>query len=68
MSDDVKSIMCKSCGEDITYSSNSIDYILQIKAVPIHSAPGVPCTDVYIEPSPKWPIYFCSKRCIRDYY
>jgi len=68
MSDEIKSIMCKSCGEDITYSSNSVDYILQVKSIRIYGAPGFPVTDMNIEPDPKWPIYFCSKRCIRNYY
>lgn len=60
---------CDNCGRDLTYSNNSVDYCLELKAINIPSRGGI-VTDMNITPEMlgiDGIKNFCHLRCLKDW-
>jgi hypothetical protein len=57
-------ITCDGCGQDLTTTSNSVDYRLALRNEVIPNR-GRAVTDIHISPSLEKDAHFCDLICLR---
>lgn len=60
--------VCDTCGRDLTYTTNDVDYriLLKSEAIPPNPSAGS-VTAAWISPEIPHSLHFCNLRCLKSF-